>query len=218
MGVGPNKLITKIASGFQKPDGLTVIRPADVREFLFPLHVSKIPGIGEKTTETLKAMGITTVEELANYDIQLLSERFGNTRLRMKQMANGLDFAEVRERESVKSISRHGTFEEDTNDPIKIKGALDMLAESVHSSLLKQRFLFKTVTLIVRFEDFSTYTRSKTIPMWTSDIFIIKKTVLQLLLEFMGRQKFRLVGVGVAKLRERDERQTLITDFLTNLI
>ncbi len=98
VGVGPNKLIAKIASGFQKPDGLTVVRPADVREFLFPLHVSKIPGIGEKTTETLKVMGITTVEELANYDIQLLSERFGNTGLRMKQMANGLDFAEVRER------------------------------------------------------------------------------------------------------------------------
>jgi DNA polymerase IV (DinB-like DNA polymerase) len=165
VGVGPNKLIAKIASGFQKPDGLTVFRPADVREFLFPLHVSKIPGIGEKTTETLKVMGITTVEELANYDIQLLSERFGNMGLRMKQMANGLDFAEVRERESVKSISRHGTFEEDTNDPLKIKGALDMLAESVHSSLLKQRFLFKTVTLVVRFEDFSTYNRSKTVPI-----------------------------------------------------
>ena len=133
--------------------------------------------------------------------------------LRMKQMANGLDFEEVREREGVKSISRHGTFEEDTNDPVKITGSLEMLAESVHSSLLKHHFLFKTVTLVVRFEDFSTYTRSKTVPIWTSDIYVIKRTAMQLLSEFIGRQKFRLVGVGVSKLRERDERQTLIIDF-----
>jgi DNA polymerase IV (archaeal DinB-like DNA polymerase) len=213
VGIGPNKLISKIASGFQKPDGLTVVRPEDARNFLFPLNVSKIPGIGEKTTETLKEMGINRVEELANCNIQLLSERFGKMGLRMKQMANGLDFEEVREKESLKSISRHGTFEEDTNDPVKISGSLEMLAESVHDSLMKHRFLFKKVTLIVRFEDFSTYTRSKTIPIWTSDIFVIKRTAIQLLSEFIGNQKFRLVGVGVTKLRERDDKQTLITDF-----
>jgi len=67
-----------------------------VKEFLFPLKVSKIPGIGEKTTETLKVMGITKVEELANCDVQLLSEKFGKMEIQMKQMANGLDFGEVR--------------------------------------------------------------------------------------------------------------------------
>lgn len=214
IGVGPNKLIAKIASDLQKPDGLTVVRPADVRDFLFPMPVSKIPGIGEKTTETLKGMAITRIEELANCDIQLLSERFGKMGLRMKQMANGLDFGDVREKEGVKSISRHGTFEEDTNDPVKIGGTLEMLAESVHVSLLKNHYLFKTVTLIVRFEDFSTYTRSKTLSIWTSDLFVIKRAATQLLSEFIGKQKFRLVGVGVTKLRERDERQTFITDFL----
>ena len=213
VGIGPNKLISKIASGFQKPDGLTVVRPEDVRDFLFPLPVSKIPGIGEKTTETLKEMGISIVEELSNCDVQLLSEKFGKMGLRMKQLANGLDFEEVVEKEGVKSISRHGTFAKDTNDPVKISGSLDILAESVHGSLLKHHFLFKTVTLIVRFEDFSTYTRSRTLSIWTSDIFVIKRTAIQLLSEFMGKRKFRLVGVGVTKLRERDERQTLITDF-----
>mgnify|MGYP003805840089 FL=1 len=213
VGVGPNKLIAKIASGFQKPDGLTVVRPEEVRKFLFPLPVSKIPGIGEKTADTLKSMGLNRVEELANCDVQLLSGKFGKMGLRMKQLANGLDFGEVREKESVKSISRHGTFAEDTSDPVKIAGSLDLLAESVHKSLLKNRFLFKTVTLTVRFEDFSTYTRSKTVPIWTSDIFVIKRTSMQLLSEFIGNQKLRLVGIGVTKLRERDEKQTLITDF-----
>jgi DNA polymerase IV (archaeal DinB-like DNA polymerase) len=80
-------------------------------------------------------------------------------------------------------------------------------------ALKKDRFLFKVVTLVVRFEDFSTYTRSKTVSVWTADIFVIKRTAMQLLSEFIGRQKIRLVGVGVSRLRERDERQTLITDF-----
>lgn len=213
VGVGSNKLVSKIASGFQKPDGLTVVRPEDVREFLFPLPVSKVPGVGERTAETLKEMGINRIEELANCNIQLLSERFGKIGLRLKQLANGLDFEEVIEKESIKSISRHGTFAEDTNDPVKISGSLDLLIESVHSSLLKHSFLFKTITLTVRFEDFSTYTRSKTLPIWTSDIFVIKRTAIQLLAEFIGRRKFRLVGVGVTKLRIRDEKQTLITDF-----
>jgi DNA polymerase IV (DinB-like DNA polymerase) len=77
VGVAPNKIIAKIDSKFQKPDGLTVERPEDVQEFLYPLNVSKIPGIGEKTTEALKLRGITKVEQLANCDIQRLTERFG---------------------------------------------------------------------------------------------------------------------------------------------
>jgi DNA polymerase IV (DinB-like DNA polymerase) len=214
VGIGPNKLIAKIASKIQKPDGLTVVRPEDVQEFIFPLDVSKIPGIGEKTTEALKLMGISKVEELANCDIQRLTERFGKMGLWLKQAAHGLDLSEVEESgEAVKSISRSSTFKENTNDPVIIVGYLEMLAESVHKSLVKHRFLYKVVTIRVRYDDFATYTRSKTITVWTSDIFVIKRTAMQLLAEFIGRQKIRLVGVGVSRLRERDVRQMLITDF-----
>jgi DNA polymerase IV (archaeal DinB-like DNA polymerase) len=214
VGVGPNKLIAKISSKVQKPDGLTVVRPEGVQGFLYPMDVSKIPGIGGKTTEALKLMGITKVEELANCDIQRLSKRFGKMGIWLKQVANGLDFSEVKEWDAaVKSISRSRTFGEDTNDPIKIAGFLEMLAESVHRALMKDRFLFKVVTLVVRFEDFSTYSRSKSVSVWTADIFVIKRTAMQLLAEFIGRQKIRLVGVGVSRLREKDSRQTLITYF-----
>jgi DNA polymerase IV (archaeal DinB-like DNA polymerase) len=214
VGVGPNKLIAKIASKFRKPDGLTVVRPEDVQDFVFPLDVSKIPGIGQKTTEALKMMRITKVEELANCDIQRLTERFGKMGLWLKQASHGLDFSEVEEsEEAVKSISRSSTFKENTSDPIIIAGYLEMLADSVHKSLVKNRFLFKVVTIRVRYDDFSTYTRSKTVTVWTADIFVIKRTSMQLLSEFIGSQKIRLVGVGVSRLRERDQRQTLITDF-----
>jgi len=214
VGVAPNKIIAKIASKVKKPDGLTVVRPKDVQEFLYPLNVSKIPGIGEKTTEALKLMEITKVEELANCDIQRLTERFGKMGLWLKQVANGNDCSEVKEWDAaVKSISRSRTFGEDTKDPIKIAGYMELLAESVHRALLKDRFLFKVVNLTVRYDDFSIYTRSKTVSVWTSDIFVIKRTATQLLAEFLGRQKIRLVGVGVSRLREIDARQTLITDF-----
>ena len=123
--------------------------------------------------------------------------------------------SEVKEtEEAYKSISRSSTLKEDTNDPIKITGYLEMLADSVHKSLVKHRFLFKVVSIRIRYNDFSTYTRSKTVSVWTSDIYIIKRTAMQLLTEFMGSQKIRLVGVGVSRLRERDVRQTLITDFV----
>ena len=99
---------------------VSVVRPEDVQDFVFPLDVSKIPGIGQKTTEALKLMGITKVEELANCDIQRLTERFGKMGLWLKQAAYGLDFSEIEEsEEAVKSISRSSTFKENTNDPIK---------------------------------------------------------------------------------------------------
>jgi DNA polymerase IV (DinB-like DNA polymerase) len=212
VGIGPNKLIAKIASGYQKPNGLTVVKPEDVKDFLFPLSVSEIPGIGKKTTEVLKVMGITKVEELANCDIQLLSERFGKMGYLMKKRAKGIDFEEVEEREGIKSISRHITFDEDTKDPKKIANCIDVLADGVHHNLTKNHLLFRTVTIIVRLENFTTYTRAKTVPIWTWDIGLIKTTAMELLSEFLGK-KLRLVGVGVSKLRERDERQTLITDY-----
>jgi DNA polymerase IV (archaeal DinB-like DNA polymerase) len=212
VGICPNKLIAKIASGYQKPDGLAVVRPEDVRDFLYPLSVSKIPGIGTKTTEILKVMGINKIEELATFDVQLLTQRFGKMVLWMKQRANGIDFEEVEERDGVKSISRHITFDEDTDDPEKIAKCLDVLADSVHHNLTKNRLLFRTVTVIARLDDFTTYTRAKTVPVWTSDIDLIKRTAIELLSEFLGR-KLRLVAVGVSKLRERDEKQMLITDF-----
>jgi len=214
VGVAPNKIIAKVASKIKKPDGQTVIRPEDVQDFIYPLNVSKIPGIGEKTTEALKLMGINKVEELANCDIQRLTERFGKMGLWLKSVANGQDQSEVKEWDAaVKSISRSRTFGEDTNDPIKIAGYMELLAESVHRALLKDRFLFKVVSLVVRYDDFSTYTRSKTVSVWSADIYVIKRTAMLLLAEFLGKQKIRLVGIGVSRFREIDDRQMLITDF-----
>lgn len=124
----------------------------------------------------------------------------------LKQATHGLDFSEIEEsEEAVKSISWSSTFKENTNDPIKTAGYLEMLAERVHKSLVKHRFRYKIVTIRVRYDDFSTYTSSKTIPVLTSNIFVIKRKAMQLLSEFIGSQKIRLVGVGVSTQGKRRE-------------
>jgi DNA polymerase IV (DinB-like DNA polymerase) len=164
VGIGPNKLVAKTASGFQKSDGLTVVRSENVRDFLFPLPVSVIPYIGKKTIEALKEMGINKVEELANFKVQVRSEKFGKMGILIKQRANGIDSEEVNEREGVKSISRHIIFDEDVDDPDKIAKNVGKLADSVHDNLIKNNYLFKTVTIIVRLNNFSTFTRAKSVP------------------------------------------------------
>ncbi|WP_340820312.1 DNA polymerase IV [Methanolobus sp. WCC4] len=214
IGVAPNKVIAKIASDFDKPDGLTVVRPEDVQDFLFPLHISKIPGIGKKTQPILKDMGIENVGQLATCDVQLLIAKFGKFGVVMHQLANGIDMREVKEREEVKSVSTEDTFDEDISDPETIGKAFAELTEKVHASMMKKRFRFRTVTIKVRFEDFRTYTRAKTLTAATTDKDTIRRTALILMEEFIGKGRFRLLGVGVTKLEKIDERQTFLSDFV----
>jgi DNA polymerase IV (DinB-like DNA polymerase) len=213
IGVAPNKVIAKIASDFNKPDGLTVVRPEGIQDFLFPMHVSKIPGIGKKTQPILEELEINTVGQLATCDVQLLIARFGKFGVVMHQLANGIDTREVKEREEVKSVSTEDTFDEDISNPVKIETVFRELTEKVHSSMMKKRFRYRTVTIKVRFEDFRTYTRAKTLNAATTDKEVITKNALILMEEFMGKGRFRLLGVGVTKLEKIDERQTFLTDF-----
>lgn len=214
IGVAPNKAIAKIASDFDKPNGLTVVRPDEVQDFLFPLHISKIPGIGKKTQSTLTKMGIEEVGQLATCNVQLLIARFGKAGVVMHQLANGIDMREVKEREEVKSVSTEDTFDEDIHEPSEIEKVFSELTEKVHSSLIKNRFRFRTVTIKVRFEDFRTYTRARTLNAATTDKETITKIALSLMGEFTGKGRFRLLGVGVTKLEKIDDKQTFLSDFL----
>ncbi len=213
IGVAPNKVIAKIASDMNKPDGLTVVRPEEAEMFLHPLCVSRIPGIGKKTQPLLNEMGIETIGQLASADVQLLIAHFGKYGIVMHQLANGIDMREVKEREEVKSISTEDTFDEDISDPEQIKEVFCELATKVHAEVVRKRFRFRTVSIRVRFEDFRTYTRACTLHAATTDRACIIKTAIGLMEEFMGRGRFRLLGVGVSKLEKIDERQTFLSDF-----
>jgi DNA polymerase IV (DinB-like DNA polymerase) len=213
VGVAPNKVIAKIASDMNKPDGLTVVRPEEIESFLYPLCVSKVPGIGKKTQPLLKEIGIDTIGQLATADVQFLISRFGKYGLVMHQLANGIDIRQVKEKEEVKSISTEDTFDEDISDPGLITKVFCELAGKVHAETLKKNFRFRTVSIRVRFDDFRTYTRAKTLHAATTDKMSIIKVALELMEEFMGRGRFRLLGVGVSKLEKIDQRQTFLSDF-----
>jgi DNA polymerase IV (archaeal DinB-like DNA polymerase) len=209
IGVGPNKLIAKVASDFQKPDGLTVVKEEDAEKFLEPLPVRKLLWVGKKTEVKLKALGVNTIGDLAHYDPTALSSLFGVMGLQMHLMAKGLDRSEVEERVSVKSVSHETTFEDDTADAAPILEALDALCESVLKETIEQKLLFKTVTVKIRYKGFETHTKSKTLLHLTNRAYDLKKTAKELLLPYLSERKMRLIGVRVSTLVSCEKQKTL---------
>jgi len=211
IGVGPNKIVAKIASDFQKPEGLTVVKEEDVKDFLWPLPVGSLWGVGRKTEHKLHEMKIKTIGDLANYDPSLLIEKFGaiwGTQFHL--LANGIDRSEVIEGWEAKSISREHTFEEDTDDKDLIYSTLDKLCEQVHSDVKNSRFHFKTVSIKIRYSNFETHTHSKTLPFLTDRLKDVQKTCHELIEAFLQpNRKIRLVGAKVSKLVSSEKQKTL---------
>ena len=133
IGIGPNKLTAKIASDYQKPDVLTVVKEGEVERFLASLPVRKLLWVGRKTEATLKALGINTIGDLARYDPTVLTETFGVMGTQMHLSARGIDRSEVEPRTEVKSISHETTFEEDTADKSMVLEALDKSAQNTRT-------------------------------------------------------------------------------------
>ncbi|MBE0516540.1 MAG: DNA polymerase IV [Methanophagales archaeon] len=231
IGIAPNKIIAKIASAFVKPDGLTVVEEENGRDFLAPLPVNMIPGVGPKTEEILTKMGIERISQLASCDVQKLVARFGKYGWRLHLVANGIDESEVEEKGERKSLSRERTLDEHTKDPDLINRYIDELAEDVHEQLLAEGFVFKTVAIKVKFDDFTVHTRAKTLPSFHSDLHTLKKAAKELIKPLQGfrgqrgeapltefstgkevwkEKRVRLVGVRVSQLGVVDEKQRRI--------
>ena len=153
IGVGPNKLVAKIASDFKKPDGLTVVKENDVERFLAPLPVRKLLWVGKKTERKLNEMGIKTIGDLATSDVSVLVERFGTMGAQYHLFAQGIDESEVVERGEIKSVGREITFETDTNYYNLILKTLDKLGRRVHKEIVERKMFFKTVTVKIRYEN-----------------------------------------------------------------
>ncbi|MBS7633208.1 DNA polymerase IV [Candidatus Bathyarchaeota archaeon] len=211
IGIGPNKLVAKIASDFRKPDGLTTVKEEEAEKFLAPLPVRKLLWVGRKTEQKLKALGIKTIGDLARYDPSVLAETFGVMGTQIYLMAHGVDRSEVTERGEIKSISRDVTFEEDTSDFDFVLKTLDKLSEEVHKDAERQRFYFKTVTVRIRYENFETHTHSKTLPFITDRLQDLKKTARELAQAYLRpERKIRLVGVRVSNLISAEKQKRLI--------
>ena len=211
IGIGPNKLIAKIASDFHKPDGLTVVRENEVEAFLAPLPVRKLLWVGRKTEAKLKPLGIETIGDLARFDPAVLNEMFGVMGVQMHLMARGIDNSEVEQRTGVKSISHETTFEEDTDDSKEVLAALDALSEDVAKETAEQQLFFKTVTVKVRYENFETHTYAKSLPFQTNRTQDLRKTARELLsVHLEPGRKVRLLGVRASNFVSGQKQKTLL--------
>ncbi len=207
VGIGPNKLVAKIASDFRKPDGLTVVPPGAVQSFLDPLPVRKIPGIGPKSEVVLRERGIRTIAELRAVEPARLIEWFGKWGEEMHERARGISESPVSNEWERKSVGEQETFERDTLEPAFILERARALAGGVFERMLADGFRgFRTVTVTVRFENFVTMSRSLTAeaPLATRDA--LDATAHRLLAPFFDERenprgrKIRLIGVRVEKL------------------
>lgn len=201
IGIAPNKLLAKIASDMQKPDGLTIINEQDIEARVYPLAVRKLWGVGPKTEASLKEIGINTIGELASMPLDSLIEHYGESYGHyLHEASHGIDESPLVTHWEPKSVSRETTFQEDTNNWQTIAKTIAELTREVVDDIRERGYKSKTVTLKVRFSDFKTYTRAITLPEPTDSIEKIRKAAFQCLKRIELKMKVRLIGVRLTQL------------------
>ncbi len=207
VGIGPNKLVAKIASDHQKPDGLTVVRTEEAEDFLAPLSIRIIPGVGPKTEQFLARQGIRKVADVKRFTPEELERLLGKWGLALYEKARGRGSALLKTSREPKSIGEQETFSEDTMDLEFLFGRIWAMCRSILKSLQEEGFqTFRTVVVTVRFGDFETHTRSHTLTNPVSSLRVLQFEAMKLLMPFLDRREnphqklIRLLGVRLEKL------------------
>lgn len=216
IGIGPNKLMAKMAGKTKKPDGLTAVKDEDVGKFISGMDAGKIHGIGAKTAEALNSMGIRTAGDLAKFSPLALEQKFGKNKARLLQeKAQGRDESPVEERVP-QQISRIGTLRQDTRDVDEIFEKLKELAAGLETRIRKKNVSFRTVSIIAIDTGLEMQTRSETIAE-TGDVNAALETAKSLLHKFLSDnpdRRLRRAGIRVSNLVYKKEQKSL-GDFAT---
>lgn len=204
IGIASCKIVAKVASDYSKPDGLVEVPKDNEREFLAPLSVDRLPGVGKQAMKTLKNLGIHTVGNLSSMPVHVLTRHFGTAGETMWRHANGIDDSKVIPPSEAKSISRETTFQEDTHNRTFLESILWTQSEKIGADLRKKGKEGRCITLKLRYGDFSTITRSRTIQASINtdkQIFEIGTELLDKALT-VKNQGIRLIGIGISNLVE----------------
>jgi DNA polymerase-4 len=206
IGIAPNKLLAKIASDLRKPNGLTIINESDIENQLWPLPIRKLYGIGPKTEEHLKNIGIETIGQLAVLPLEKLIENFGNSYGQyLYDASRGIDDSPLITHWEPKSISRETTFQEDVKNWQVIARTLAQLTKEVVADMQDSGYQAKTVTIKIRFSDFQTLTRAKTMADYTNSEEEIRKAAFACLKRIDLNKRVRLIGVRATNLEKVKE-------------
>lgn len=213
-GVAPNKFLAKIASDLKKPDALVVVEPGQVQEFLDPLPVERLWGVGRQGSKVLQQLGIRTIGQLRGWPLEVLQSRLGSSGECLWQLAHGIDDRAVVPEREAKSISHETTFEQDIADMDVLRAWLLDLTEQVAWRLRRHKMRARTVHLKVRFADFSTITRSQTLWEATDITQELWQAADEMLSHRMpaGHLPVRLLGMGVSGIDDRGLAQGLLFD------
>ncbi len=212
VGLAPNKFLAKIASDLQKPNGFVVVPPDKVQEFLDPLEVERVWGVGIKTAEQLHELRVRTVKDLRSLDESALSKRFGVMGKRLYELARGIDNRSVETERMTKSVGRETTFLSDIADVDVLEKELLELAVDVGRRMRKHSLKAKTITLKARYPDFRTLSRSSTLPQATDLDDRIYHEACTLLRGISMNQPLRLIGITLNNLTDQTEQLTLFDE------
>ena len=205
IGIAPNKFLAKVASDMHKPDGLTIIKPTEVDQFLSVLPVAKIPGVGKRALEDLEHHGVKAVGDLKRFTKDQLGKDFGKFGHTLSHIAKGKGDSEVVPVRETKSISSEATLQKNTKDINYLKGLIVSHADRVGRRLRAEGLKGRTITLKIKLEDFSEISRSKTVSHATHTTKIISDCAIALLTENPLMKRVRLIGIAVSNLDERGE-------------
>jgi DNA polymerase IV (DinB-like DNA polymerase) len=216
VGVAPNKLVAKIASNVNKPNGVTIVKPDEVTAFLFPMPVDSLLGVGKKTVAKMTELGIKTVADLANFDVQRLVEIFGKTLgIYFHQAANGVDNEPVHEAAPAESIGRMNTLKADSRDVAFIMETIDRQIEEIYKEFSAKNLSFRQVGIYAVTTDLTTKSRTKTFDKPAKDKETIHRAAQELFERYLDETDFeiRRVGVKVGSFVKEERQQRQLTSF-----
>jgi DNA polymerase-4 len=209
VGVAHNKFLAKLASDLEKPDGFVVITPDAARDLLAELPIGRLWGVGKVSEAQLHKFGIRKVKDLLAVPPELLVKQFGDHMNHLLELAVGHDQRAVVPEHEAKSIGNETTFAEDIGDQDQLQAILDQLVDKVARRVRAQGLTARTITLKARYSDFSTFTRSESLPEATDSTLVMRETARRLLAARLGRRgrPLRLIGITASNLMSGDQGQ-----------
>ena len=215
-GISYNKFLAKIASDWNKPNGLMVIEEQMIPEILKPLPVRKVHGIGEKSIERLNSIGIFTIEQLLKLTEEEMVYYFGKYGVEIYSRIRGIDNRVVCRCREIKSIGREITFDKDTKDINVLKKVIKDFALEIQENLKKESLYAKTVTVKIKTEDFKSYTRSSTLKEHIRSSVEIEKVAFEILDNFDIKKRIRLIGLSLSNISDTKYEQLTFFDKILN--
>lgn len=199
-GISINKFVAKVASDYNKPNGQKTVNPDEVEPFLEALDIGKFYGVGKVTAEKMYQLGIFTGADLKLKSIEYLTDHFGKSGRFYYYVVRGIHNSEVKPDRTVKSVGTEHTFNENLSSEIFMEEKLEIIANELDRRLKKYKIAGKTVTLKIKYSDFTVQTRSKTLIYFISDKSLIMETVKELLYQEKLKDSVRLLGISLANL------------------